>query len=400
MRSHSRLFRLTTTTAIVGLAFGTLLPEIGFAQSPLPPLPGGPSASSAEAPQTTADPPARVGRLAAMSGQVSFHGPGADHWDNASLNYPVISGASFWTQPAASADIGVAGNRLTMDQSTELDIAALDNHGLTATVPQGQVFLRLPTLAQGETYTITTPRGVVTVTAPGRYEIAAGDVQTPTRISVVEGSAQVSGGNAQGNGTLALAANQTMLITGTSQFEPQVGPLQRDGFLTAQLGRERPQVAAGAVQAPAQVAQMTGGNDLYEYGTWTQTQDYGDVWYPQVAADYVPYRDGHWAFVQPWGWTWIDAAPWGFAPFHYGRWVQIDGRWAWAPDGGGRGRFTRLLRAGLCPGAGDVPRDRRRRRGRGSPWPAASAAMSAGARWAGRSLTIPGITPVRITFAP
>src|SRR3546814_9090577 len=40
--------------------------------------------------QTAAgDPPARVGRLAQMTGTVSFHTADADQWSPASLNYPV-----------------------------------------------------------------------------------------------------------------------------------------------------------------------------------------------------------------------------------------------------------------------------------------------------------------------
>ncbi len=329
MRTHSRLFRLTATTAIVGLALGPLLPQAGFAQSTLPPL-APPSAAATPAPQTTADPPTRVGRLSRLVGQVSFHGIGADHWDVASLNFPVTSGDSFWTQPNASADLGITNNRITMDQSTELDVATLDDHSFVGTIPQGQVYLRLSALAPGETYTVTTPRGTVAITAPGRYEIAAGDTANPTRVTVVDGAAQISGPGLN----LQVAANQTALLTGTDAFQSQVVPAQRDAFLTAQLARERPAPIAGGVTAPAVVAQMTGGEDLSQYGTWQQAPEYGQVWYPQVAAGYVPYRNGHWAYVQPWGWTWVDAAPWGFAPFHYGRWVQIDGRWGWAPGGG------------------------------------------------------------------
>ncbi len=329
MRKNSRLFRLTATTAIVGLALGPLLPQTGFAQSAPPPL-APPAAVPQAAPQTTADPPTRVGRLSRLVGQVSFHGIGADHWDEASLNFPVTSGDSFWTQPGASADLGVTNNRMSMDQSTELDIATLDDHSLVATIPQGQLYLRLQALAPGETYTVTTPRGTVTITAPGRYEIAAGDTQSPTRVSVVDGAAQVSGSdlNAQ------VAAGQTLLITGTDPFQTQVVPIQRDAFLTAQLARERPPAVVGGIAAPAVVQQMTGGEELSEYGTWADAPQYGQVWYPQVAAGYVPYRNGHWAYVAPWGWTWVDAAPWGFAPFHYGRWVDVGGRWGWAPGGG------------------------------------------------------------------
>src|SRR3546814_16186663 len=45
--------------------------------------------------QTAAgDPPARVGRLAQMTGTVSFHTAEADQWSPASLNYPVKSGGA------------------------------------------------------------------------------------------------------------------------------------------------------------------------------------------------------------------------------------------------------------------------------------------------------------------
>jgi hypothetical protein len=79
------------------------------------------------------------------------------------------------------------------------------------------------------------------------------------------------------------------------------------------------------------VQQMTGYGDLAAYGTWRTDPQYGQIWYPQVAAGWVPYRDGYWAWVDPWGWTWVDYEPWGFAPFHYGRWCFIGGSWAWAP---------------------------------------------------------------------
>ena len=76
---------------------------------------------------------------------------------------------------------------------------------------------------------------------------------------------------------------------------------------------------------------MPGGEDLTATGSWAEAPEYGAVWYPPVAADWVPYREGHWAYVSPWGWTWIDNASWGFAPFHYGRWVEIGNRWGWTP---------------------------------------------------------------------
>jgi hypothetical protein len=113
----------------------------------------------------------------------------------------------------------------------------------------------------------------------------------------------------------------------------------------AQLAKERPpppprpvslaggKTAAPAVayQPPAIVAQMTGYESVRDSGEWRPSPQYGHVWYPPVARDWVPYRHGHWAFVRPWGWTWVDEAQWGFAPFHYGRWVEVEHRWGWIP---------------------------------------------------------------------
>ena len=78
--------------------------------------------------------------------------------------------------------------------------------------------------------------------------------------------------------------------------------------------------------------QLTGYEELDQYGSWTTTTDYGPVWTPRVVAvDWAPYRDGRWVWVNPWGWTWVDDMPWGFAPFHYGRWAYWGNRWCWVP---------------------------------------------------------------------
>src|SRR5262249_52271502 len=77
---------------------------------------------------------------------------------------------------------------------------------------------------------------------------------------------------------------------------------------------------------------ITGYEDLDDYGQWGQAEEYGNVWYPNnVPVGWAPYRYGQWAWVQPWGWTWVDDASWGFAPFHYGRWGYSNSRWFWVP---------------------------------------------------------------------
>ncbi len=290
-----------------------------------------------------ADLPSRVGRLAKLSGTVSFHTADEDHWDAATLNYPVTTGDAFWTEPQATASIEIAASRIDMASTTEFDVDQLDDHTLTATQAQGETFLDLRDMATNEIYTLRTPRGSVTITTDGQYEVASGDTQTPTTITVVAGAAQISGDNL----SLSVQAGQTATITGTGAsgdaFQGSVGQEQRDDFLNSELSAPNTATAQADVTAqasasasvtaaaPAAVRQMPGGEDLSSYGSWQQSPQYGQVWYPQVQQGWVPYRDGHWAWVAPWGWTWIDDEPWGYAPFHYGRWVQVDNRWAWAP---------------------------------------------------------------------
>ncbi len=323
MRKNPRLFRLSATVAMAALFSNAILPLVATAQ-PAPP-PG-----AAQPGQYQGDPPARVGRVANLSGAVSFRTTADSQWSTASANFPVSSGNSFWTDNGAQAGLEISDSRIVLAPQTELDVTTLDPSGLQAVLAQGEAYLRLDNLAPNETWTLQTPRGSVKITAAGRYGIVIGSTEAPTQVTVLEGAAEIDGPGV----ALHLNPNETATITGTDPFQGSVGPAVHDAFLGAQLNAERPPpraVASLPAEVAEQVAAMPGGSDLYASGQWSQAPDYGQVWYPPVQAGWAPYRHGHWAFVAPWGWTWVDDAPWGFAPFHYGRWVQIGNRWAWTP---------------------------------------------------------------------
>jgi len=307
MRRDTLLFRLAAIAALAGHSAPLTLP------------------ARAQSAPDEGNPPARVGALTQARGTVSLHAAGADAWSPAAVNYPITPGEGVWTEPGAEARIGISATDLVMAGATEIEVSALDERALVATLPEGEAYVRVRGLAEGESYTIVTPRGGVTISAPGRYAVLAGDTETPTRITVLEGAATLGDGPAG-----SVAAGQAAEITGTeAPFQVQLGPVSRDPFIDHVLAEERPRPAR--VPPPPLVAAMPGGAELAEYGAWSQSPQYGEVWYPEVRPGWVPYREGHWAYVAPWGWTWIDADPWGFAPFHYGRWVEIGGRWAWTP---------------------------------------------------------------------
>ena len=280
---------------------------------------------------SNATPPTRVGQIANVSGSVSYNGAGSNgQWVAATPNYPVTAGDSLFTQDGAEASLVLDSSRLTFGPNTEFQVTALDDDNFTATESQGEVFLNLANLQQGQNFTMNTPRGAVSISENGEYDVTAGDANTPTTVSVIAGAATI--------GQLQIPAGEEGYLSGTDQTTAQLGPLQQDNFTTHVLAEMAPPPPP---YAPPVVQQMTGVSELSNYGTWDQSPQYGAVWYPSVAPGWAPYREGHWAYVAPWGWTWVDVEPWGFAPFHYGRWISDGGRWGWVPagayDGGGYG---------------------------------------------------------------
>lgn len=327
MRWNPVAFRLTASVALTALLCGSVMPPPAAAQPAPPPLPA-PADQQAPPEQNQPDPPERVGRVAAITGNASFHNPGDTAWSPASVNYPVSTGNTFWTEPAARLRLEISDSRIAMAGGTEFEVATLDAKGLQGVAARGETYLRLSELAPNEAWSVQTPRGLVKLNGAGRYDILVGTTQDPTLVTVLEGSVDIEGPNL----SLHVVADQTASITGTDAFVGSIGPARRDAFLTEIVDAERPRQATRVPQAfAAQVAAMPGGSDLDDIGSWTDAPQYGEVWYPPVDPGWVPYRHGHWAYVAPWGWTWIDDAPWGFAPFHYGRWVEIGGRWAWTP---------------------------------------------------------------------
>ena len=315
---------LPTVIASIGLVSADLAVSApAFAQTTPPP-------GVVASPTTEAgDPPARVGWLANLSGAVSFHSASQNAWETATQNYPFATGDAIWTQPQAQASVMVDSSRIALAGGTELTAQEIDQSTITAALSQGEVFLNIVALENGQSVVIQTPRGAAQITTAGQYEIFAGDSNTPTYVTAVTGSLQFSGLGASAPQTVG--AQQTLVVSGTNPVQAQLGGMQQDQFLTSMLQQAAPPPPPTAVAPPPVTAQMTGASVLNQYGSWSQQSDVGAVWFPQVATSWVPYRDGHWAYVQPWGWTWVDNAPWGFAPFHYGRWAQFGGRWGWVP---------------------------------------------------------------------
>lgn len=278
--------------------------------------------------QTQNDPPGRVGRLAFVDGTVSFHDDEEDGWTKAVVNTPLTTGDAIWTEPNARSEVSLAGTRIRLDGSTELDMTQIDDRQVRLQLAQGRLDVKSTQLDTPQPYEIVTPRGTISLQQQGDYYVEAGSQQDPTRLGVRSGAAQIQGLNGQ---TLAVRPGEVGEVYGDgSSMQLKTVRAAPPAPAASWAARDRQVV----YEQPPQYlpAGMTGYEDLNAYGNWVNDGSYGQVWVPRsTPAGWAPYRTGHWSYVKPWGWTWIDEQPWGFAPYHYGRWANSNNRWVWVP---------------------------------------------------------------------
>src|SRR6516164_20858 len=270
-------------------------------------------------------PPGRVGRVSFVSGNLAFHTAGQTEWSAAAVNYPVATGASLWTDAEARAEIRIAPDTIDIASGTELDVVELDERVTRFSVPQGRIILHLRGLDKGQSAEIDIPRGAIQLQQPGYYDLDAGAQDQPARVAVFDGSARFVGNGAD----IVVKAGDVAMLNGTSSVAATIEPAVADAFVEWCRSRDYDEKR---LAAPYHVSpRMTGSVELDEHGRWDTAPAYGEVWYPNVPAGWVPYTNGRWVWVAPWGWTWVDAEPWGFAPCHYGRWAMVGDSWGWAP---------------------------------------------------------------------
>src|SRR5215469_3295978 len=113
------------------------------------------------------EPPARVGRVSFVSGNLAFHTTGQTEWSAAAVNYPVATGASLWTDADSRAEIRIAPDTIDMASNTDLDVTELDDRATRLSVAQGRINLHLRRLDQGQSFEIDIPSGAVRLLQPG-----------------------------------------------------------------------------------------------------------------------------------------------------------------------------------------------------------------------------------------
>ncbi len=284
-------------------------------------------ATSVAQDQDDQDPPSRVARMNYVQGSVSFQPGGEGDWVDAVPNRPLTSGDNLWTDQDARAELHVGSTAIRLAPETSMTLLNLDDSTLQLRLSEGTIMLRVRHLDDGDLVEVDTPNLAFNLQRTGEYRIDVDSAGNVTSVSVWSGRGEVTGGGY----SYTVVAGQSARFSGTDQLNYDIAQLPgADDFDNWAFQRDHRE--DGAESANYVSPEMTGYEDLDDYGHWQYVAGYGTVWVPSgVASDWVPYREGHWAYISPWGWTWVDNEPWGFAPFHYGRWAYAENRWCWVP---------------------------------------------------------------------
>ncbi len=165
---------------------------------------------------------------------------------------------------------------------------------------------------------------------PGSYRVEVNDAGDATTVKIGKGEAEANGPSTN---TL-VHDGQAVTFRGIDELVADTRTLgPADEFDRWSMDRERRDDRVATSRTAEYVSpDVTGYDDLDEYGSWSSEPEYGYVWTPtRVVLGWSPYRFGRWVWVSPWGWSWVDDSPWGYAPFHYGRWAHVRNRWCWVP---------------------------------------------------------------------
>jgi hypothetical protein len=259
------------------------------------------------------DPPGRVARLSDSQGSISFRPAGENDWVTGVPNRPLVTGDDLWADENSRAE---ANTFLTIDDRTvQLRLA------------QGSMILRVQHVDDDDTYEIDTPNLAFTVLQPGEYRLEVNPDGNQTVVTVWHGRGRVTGGGF----SHTVLGHQSATFSGTDHLDYELGQVPgEDAFDRWAFQRDDREDHADSANYVSR--EMTGYEDLDEYGDWNYVAGYGPCWRPRaVVVGWAPYRFGHWVWVGPWGWTWVEDEPWGFAPFHYGRWAFVGTGWFWVP---------------------------------------------------------------------
>jgi len=221
------------------------------------------------------DPPGRVARMNYVQGSVSFQPGGEGDWVSAVPNRPLTSGDNLWTDRGSRAELHVGSSAIRLSSESSLTFLDLRDDTTQLRLSQGTMVLHVRHLDNNDLFEVNTPNLAFTLRRPGEYRIDVDGDRGETNITVWNGGGEVTGG---GN-SYDVVAGQEARFYGTDELRYDVSSIrQSDDFYNWSSDRDRREERYESARYVS--PEMTGYEDLDEYGRWTTVADYGNVWIP------------------------------------------------------------------------------------------------------------------------
>ena len=268
-----------------------------------------------------------VARVSLIHGDVSTQRGNTGDCSAAALNAPVLAGDRVSTGDKARTELQLDfANMLRLSEHTQANINTLTRSQIQIQLGRGMANYTVLKNSDADAEIDTPNVAIRTNRRESSFRILV-TADDHTEVLVRKGEVEITtpqGGTRVGEG-------QFITVQGAgeqAQYKIGEAPARDDWD---QWNTDRDNVIRNAASRRRTNDYYVGAEDLDNHGTWTDVPDYGQVWRPDVADDWAPYRDGRWVDEPNWGWTWVSYDSWGWAPYHYGRWMMYDNAWAWWP---------------------------------------------------------------------
>src|SRR5262249_51908633 len=202
-------------------------------------------------------------------GAVSFQPGGQSDWLDAVPNRPMTTGDNLWADKDSRAEVQIGSTSIRLGSETSVTLLDIGNDVTQLRLSVGSLYFRVHRIGGDEAFEVNTPNLSFDVTQPGEYRVDVNENGDSTIATVWRGEAKITGGGS----SYRLLAGQQGTFTGTDQLNYDVAGIgQEDAFDAWCRSRDEREDRIRSTQYVP--ADMTGYEDLDEYGRWHNEGDY------------------------------------------------------------------------------------------------------------------------------
>src|SRR3954469_24915159 len=268
----------------------------------------------------------RVARISLIDGDIQVRRSGAQDWEKAVQNLPLVEGDEIASSMFGRVEIQFDSRTyVRLEEKSVVRITTLKDEGIPLSVPQGTVSVRVTDFDKEKSFLeIDIPNSTIALQKSGFYRVDVGDKDSSqARVRSTEGGEARVYSDTSGF-TLRNGRAATIFLNGSNagEWETADASAFTDSFDNWALDRDSAIAKRlhDSYYDKYYDRDIYGADDLTDYGEWVYTRTYGYVWRPYRASvanysDWSPYRYGHWRWFPPYGWTWINDEPWGWATY-------------------------------------------------------------------------------------